>query len=73
MEANEASDLLTIAVLTLLIIIPCWKIFRRVGLNPGFSFLAVIPFLGWLIAAAILAFSKWPAIDATLPGGTRNV
>jgi hypothetical protein len=60
-------------VTAVLVIFPCWKIFQRVGLNPALSLLIFIPGLGWWIAGAILAFSKWPAIDATAGGGTTNV
>jgi hypothetical protein len=56
----------------LLAIVPCWKIFQRVGLNPALSLLIFVPGLGWWIAGAILAFSKWPAVDAS-SGGTTNV
>jgi hypothetical protein len=33
----------------------------------------VIPILGLLVAAAILAYSRWPTIDAARVGGTTNV
>ena len=60
-------------VATLLVIFPCWKIFQRVGLNPALSLFIFLPVLGWWIAGAILAFSKWPTVDASLSGGTINV
>ena len=70
---RELDTLLNYFFITLLILFPCWKIFRRVGLNPAFSLVVVIPGLGWLIAAAIVAFSKWPAIEAPRPEGVSNV
>jgi hypothetical protein len=61
------------AIATLLVIFPCWKIFQRVGLNPALSLFIFVPALGWWIAGAILAFSNWPAVDATAGGGATNV
>ena len=46
---------------TVLIIIPLWKICGRAGFHPALSLIAVIPFLGFLIVAGILAFAAWPA------------
>jgi hypothetical protein len=51
-------------VLDALIIVPLWRVFSRAGLNPAFSLFILVPFpLGILIAAAILAFSDWPAVS----------
>jgi hypothetical protein len=60
-------------VAALLVIFPCWKIFQRVGLNPALSLFIFVPGLGWWIAGAILAFSKWPTVDVSPSGGTTNV
>lgn len=59
-------------LIALLIIYPCWKVFERAGLNPALSLLIFLPALGWWIAGAILAYSKWPAIDGT-PGAEGRV
>jgi hypothetical protein len=59
-------------VAALLVIFPCWKIFQRVRLNPALSLFIFVPGLGWWIAGAILAFAKWPTIDASPSGGTTN-
>jgi hypothetical protein len=48
-------------VALVLIIVPLWRICGRAGFNPALSLLAIIPFLGFLIVAAILAFAEWPA------------
>ena len=56
-----------------IVIFPSWKIFQRVGLNPALSLFIFLPVLGWWIAGAILAFSKWPAVDASSAGGTSHV
>jgi hypothetical protein len=59
-------------IVALLVIFPCWKIFQRVGLNPALSLFIFVPGLGWWIAGAILAFSKWPTVDASPSGGTTH-
>jgi hypothetical protein len=45
---------------SLLLIYPFWRIYRRAGLNPWYSLLVVLPYVGLPAAAAILAFQKWP-------------
>jgi hypothetical protein len=57
----------------LIVIFPAWKIFQRAGLNPALSLFVFLPFLGWWIAGAILAFSKWPGVDAASTGGASHV
>jgi hypothetical protein len=42
-------------------------------LNPALSLFISVAGLGWWIAGAILAFSKWPTIDTLTGGGTPNV
>jgi len=64
----EHHGLLYHVIAALIVIFPCWKIFQRVGLHPAFSLFIFVPGLGWWIAAAVLAFSKWPAIDASSSG-----
>jgi hypothetical protein len=64
--------LLYYAILSLLVIVPCWKIFQRAGLNPAMALFIFLPVLGWWIAGVILAYSSWPALDAPGGGGTPN-
>ena len=43
-----------------LLLYPTWRIFEKVGLSPGISFLVLIPSgLGIVICALTLIFSKW--------------
>ena len=56
----------------LVVIFPCWKIFRRAGLNPALALFIFVPVVGWWIAGVILAFSKWPAVPGTPSGGATN-
>jgi O-antigen ligase len=53
-------------IATLLIIIPLWKVCRRAGFHPAISLIAIIPLLGLLIVAGILAFADWPALKRPL-------
>lgn len=55
-------------VAALIAIYPSWKIFQRAGLNPALSLLIFLPLVGLWIAGAILAFSKWPRLDASAGG-----
>ena len=45
---------------SLLLVYPFWRIYRRVGLNPWYSLLVALPYVGLPAAAAILAFQRWP-------------
>lgn len=51
---------------TLLVIIPLWKICARAGFNPALSLIALVPLLGLLIVAGILAFAEWPVSKANV-------
>ena len=41
-------------------VIPFWRILKRTGLPPGFSFLALVPIVK-LIALYYFAFTEWPS------------
>ncbi len=43
----------------LLLVPPLWRIFTRVGLNPAWSLVALIPWVGFLIAGLVLGAHKW--------------
>jgi hypothetical protein len=55
-------------IVAVLIIIPLWRVFSRSGLNPAFSLFVLVPVIGVLIAAAILACSDWPAAKQRAEG-----
>lgn len=44
-----------------LLVIPLWKICGRAGFPPALSLIAIVPVLGLLVVAGILAFVEWPA------------
>ena len=45
-----------------LVIVPLWRIMGRAGFNPALSLLVIIPWLGFVIIAALLAFAEWPRL-----------
>lgn len=46
----------------ILVIVPLWRICSRAGFNPALSLLAIIPFVGFVIVAAVLGFADWPSL-----------
>lgn len=47
-------------IIGILFVLPLWRIFDRVGLNPATALLALIPFAGLPITLGMLAFKDWP-------------
>lgn len=47
-------------IMATLLVVPLWKICARAGFPPALSLLTAVPFVGFLIVAAILGFSEWP-------------
>ena len=58
-------DLLGWVIGSLLIVVPMWRICGRAGFSPALGLLSLIPWLGFLIASVVLAFSQWPASQST--------
>lgn len=52
-------------LVALLLIIPTWRICSRAGFSGALSLLHLVPVIGSFIVMAILAFSTWPAGEAT--------
>lgn len=44
-----------------LMMAPVVRIFMRAGLRAHYALLLLVPMLGFVLAAAALAFQKWPA------------
>ena len=53
------SPLVVAAVLA----IPFWRMLGRVGLNPYWTVLLVVPVIGVVMVLAILAFGPWPLVE----------
>jgi hypothetical protein len=56
-------------VLSLLLVIPTWRIFGRAGFPGALSLLHFVPVVGLLVVMAILAFNDWPAGEAPVSKG----
>jgi hypothetical protein len=54
-------------VVLILVIVPLWRICARAGFVPALSLLVVIPWLGFLIVAAVLGFAEWPNLKNRQP------
>lgn len=54
-------DLFAAIIMSILIIVPLWRICARAGFNGALSLLALIPWLGILVVGGILSFANWPA------------
>ena len=50
-------------VISVLLVVPLWKICARAGFPPALSLLALVPWLGFLIVAAVLGFTDWPRVQ----------
>jgi hypothetical protein len=51
-------------LLSLLLIIPTWRICRRAGFSGALSLFHLLPVIGMFIVMAVLAFARWPAGEA---------
>lgn len=56
-------------LLSLLLIVPTWRICTRAGFSGALSLFHLVPVVGSLVVMAILAFSDWPKGEAR--PGTR--
>ena len=52
-------------LVSLLLIIPTWRICRRAGYSGALSLFHLLPVIGMFIVMAVLAFGTWPAGEAT--------
>lgn len=48
-------------IVSLILIVPVWKIFTKAGLQPALSLLVFIPLFGLIVTVMVLAFNEWPA------------
>lgn len=57
---TSPSDIaIAIFLAVVFLLYPAWRIYGKAGLNPAISLTVLIPLVGILVAALILAFSKW--------------
>ena len=55
-------------LLSLLLIIPTWRICQRAGFSGALSLFHFVPIIGSFIVMAVLAFSSWPNGEAAGQG-----
>ncbi len=46
----------------LVILYPLIRIFRRAGLPPVYAITVLVPFIGYIVAVAVLALQRWPVL-----------
>jgi len=49
----------------IIVLVPLWRICERAGLTPAIALLVLIPYVGIVLVALILAFSAWRNAHAT--------
>ena len=59
-------------LLSLLLIIPSWRILSRAGYSGALSLFHLVPVIGSFIVMAILAFGDWPSGEARHGEGGRR-
>ena len=52
-------ELIVIAVIGTVVILPFWKIFKKAGYSGWLSLIMIIPFVG-ILGLFYLAFAQWP-------------
>lgn len=55
-------------LLSLLLIIPTWRICQRAGFSGALALFHLVPLVGSFIVMAVLAFSSWPNGEAPQQG-----
>ena len=55
------AEIVTILLISPLVIIPFWKIFKKAGMYPELSILMFVP-LANVVALYYLAFAAWPSL-----------
>lgn len=54
-------------LMAVLLVVPLWRICGRAGFAPALALVAAVPFLGFLIVAAVLGFAEWPRLAHRAP------
>ena len=68
----DPMEVLLSVVSLLVVMVPLWRITRRTGRDPWLSMLNLVPVVGSVAFAAILAFGRWPA-ERTGPSRSGSV
>lgn len=62
-DAVITDPLINYYIFAALIVIPLYKIIKRVGLKPSALLTILIPYVGWLVTIAFIAHPKWPIMQ----------
>lgn len=46
------------------LVMPVVRIFMRAGFNPAWAMLLLVPVIGYIVCAGMLALRKWPSAKA---------
>ena len=65
-EMNHAPGIVWMLVMGVLMVIPFWRICRRLGFHGALGLLVLIPIVN-LVFFYFLAFSRWPAVASRGP------
>ena len=57
--------LVSYVLVSLILIIPTWRICTRAGFSGALSLFHLVPLIGSFIVMGMLAFSTWPAGEAS--------
>jgi uncharacterized membrane protein YhaH (DUF805 family) len=57
--------LVSYVLVSLVLIIPTWRICTRAGFSGALSLFHLVPFIGSFIVMGMLAFSTWPAGESS--------
>lgn len=59
-------------IISLCMLVPMIRIFKRAGLSPFWGFLIMVPYLGLFICFTILTFKKWPNFIGYQQGKSKS-
>jgi len=59
---DAAMQFLPLLILSLGLLIPFWRIYRKAGFNPWWSLFVLVPF-AFLVLPWVIAFARWPALQ----------
>ena len=63
-----AAELLTLGI-GIVLVFPLWRVFERAGIPAPIALLAFLGFPGLWIAATVLAFGRWSAVEGEAQAG----
>jgi len=59
---SGGGQLITWIIVTVITVVPFWRVMTRVGIAPALSLLLLIPGVGFLAVLFVIAYSDWPGM-----------